>query len=174
MGSKEVACYVENNRVLVGCTSTRWCLLYRLQPQDFQQPRVCCPPGPVREPGLRICVPADTHVYNSYELRQGMGSWIQVTCWIDKISTLEGEPSIWPGMNTESSTEIQNYLLPYGHDPYGSQSTGNGSHHWCFYLWEILRHIPWMQVVSSRWVPFEFWWVYDVGRRSFGICASKM
>ena len=24
-------------------------------------------------------------------------------------------------------------LEPMGHDPYGSQSTGNGSHHWCLY-----------------------------------------
>ena len=38
-----------------------------------------------------------------------------------------------------TSTEIQNDLLPYGslgptsHDPYGSKSTGNGSHHWYFY-----------------------------------------
>ena len=36
----------------------------------------------------------------------------------------------------QACSEIQNYLLPYGslgptdHDPHGSQSTGNGSHHW--------------------------------------------
>ena len=42
------------------------------------------------------------------------------------------------------TAEIQNYLLPYGslrptdHGPYGSQSSVNGSHHWCFYTLEIL------------------------------------
>ena len=46
------------------------------------------------------------------------------------------------------NAEIQNYLLPDGslgptdHDPYGSQSTGNVSHHWCFYLLEILICVP--------------------------------
>ena len=59
-------------------------------------------------------------------------------------------------------TEIQNYLLPDGslgptyHDPYGSQSTGNGCHHWYFYSLEILRCVPRMQIVIRRWVPFEF------------------
>ena len=58
-------------------------------------------------------------------------------------------------------TEIQNYVLPYGslgptgYDPYRSQSTGNGSHHWCFLSLEILRCLPWTHVVSSWWVPFE-------------------
>ena len=58
-------------------------------------------------------------------------------------------------------TEIQNYLLPYGsrgsptdYDPCGSPSTGNGSHHWCLCLLEILRRLPRTQVVSSWWVPF--------------------
>ena len=60
------------------------------------------------------------------------------------------------------TSEIQNYLRPDGslgptdHDPYGSQSTGNGSHHWCFYLLEILICVPRTQVVSSWWVRFEF------------------
>ena len=64
-------------------------------------------------------------------------------------------------------SQIQNYLLGYGslgptgHDPYGSQSTGNGSHHWCFWSLEIFRCIPRMHVVGSPWVPFEFQWVYD-------------
>ena len=62
--------------------------------------------------------------------------------------------------------EIQNYVLPYGslgptdHDPYGSQSTGNGSHHWCLYSLEILRCVPRMQVISRWGVPFEFYWGY--------------
>ena len=62
-----------------------------------------------------------------------------------------------------------------GHDPYGSQSAGNGSHHWCFYSWEILRYVPRTQIVNSWWVPFEFWWVHDAGRGDFGIsaCAWK-
>ena len=69
--------------------------------------------------------------------------------------------------------EIQNYLLPYGslgptgHDPYGSESTGNGSHHWCFYSMEILRCIPRTQVVSMM-NPF---WVHDAGRSDFGITS---
>ena len=39
-------------------------------------------------------------------------------------------------------------LWPTDHDPYGSQSTDNGSHHWCLYSLEILRCVPRMQVVS--------------------------
>ena len=68
---------------------------------------------------------------------------------------------------TKCIPEIQNYLLPYGylgptdHGPYGSQSTGNGSQHWCLYSLGILRCIPRTQVVSSWWVPFEF---YDAGQ----------
>ena len=53
------------------------------------------------------------------------------------------------------SRQIQIYLLTYGslgptsHDPYGSQSTGNGSHHWCFYSLKIFRCVPRTQVVFS-------------------------
>ena len=45
-------------------------------------------------------------------------------------------------------SEIYNYSLPCGslgptgHNPYGSQSTGDGSHHWCFYSLEILQCVP--------------------------------
>ena len=59
------------------------------------------------------------------------------------------------------SAAIQNYWFPYvslghmGHDPYGSQSTGNGSHHWYFYTLQILGCVPRTQVASSWWVPFE-------------------
>ena len=72
-------------------------------------------------------------------------------------------------------TEIQNHLISYGslesmnHDPYRSQSTRNGSHHWCFYSLEILRCVPRIQVVSSWWVPFQFWRVDDAGRNDFRI-----
>ena len=55
---------------------------------------------------------------------------------------------------------------PTGHDPYGSQSTGNRSHHWWFYSLEILRCIPRMLVVTSWWVR-----VYDTGRGNFEIPA---
>ena len=57
--------------------------------------------------------------------------------------------------------QIQNYLLPNGslgptsHDHHGSQSTGNGSHHWCFYSLEILRCITRTQVVKQLMSPFR-------------------
>ena len=41
---------------------------------------------------------------------------------------------------SQGPTEIKKYLLPYGslgptgHDPFESQSTRNGSHHWCLSL----------------------------------------
>ena len=44
-----------------------------------------------------------------------------------------------------------------GHDPYGSQSARNGSHHWCFYSWENLRYVPRTQIVNSWWVPLSFY-----------------
>ena len=31
------------------------------------------------------------------------------------------------------------------------------------------RHIPRMQVVSSWWVPFEFWWIDDAGCSDFRV-----
>ena len=70
-------------------------------------------------------------------------------------------------------SEIQKYLLlygslgPTGHDPYGSQSTRNGSHHWCLYSLENLMCDA--GIISRWWVPFEFYWVYDAGRSNFGI-----
>ena len=56
--------------------------------------------------------------------------------------------------NVFASSENQNHLLlhgslrPMSHDPYGSQSTRNGSLHWCFY-------IPWWchQMETFYW-PF--------------------
>ena len=47
-------------------------------------------------------------------------------------------------------------LGPMGHDPYGSKSTGNGSHHWCLYYLEILICVPRTHIDISWWVPFEF------------------
>ena len=75
--------------------------------------------------------------------------------------------------------EIQNYWLPHGsvwsmgHDPYGSQSTGNGSHHWYFYTLENLGWVPRTQVVRSWWVPFEIEWVYDAGHSNFRISVMQ-
>ena len=80
---------------------------------------------------------------------------------------VKGAPCV-QGMDNKACAEIQNYLLPYGslgptgHDPYQPQSTGNGSHHWWFYSFEILKCVPRMQVVSSSWVPFESLWVHYI------------
>lgn len=57
----------------------RFCSVGRMQPEDLQQPGVCCPPGSVCQPGLRGCLPADTHVHHSHELRQRLGSRVQVS-----------------------------------------------------------------------------------------------
>lgn len=51
----------------------------RVQPEDFQQPGVCRPPGSVGQPGLRGCLPADPHVYHPHEFCQGLGSRVQVS-----------------------------------------------------------------------------------------------
>ena len=83
---------------------------------------------------------------------------------------------IW-GSTLIRNSEIQNYLLPHeslgptSHDPYGSQSTGNGSHHWWFYSLKILRFIFRMQIVNSCWVPFEFYMsIWPLG--DFGFCGN--
>ena len=57
-------------------------------------------------------------------------------------------------LSTLSFAEYQSYWLlyvslrPMGHDPYGSHSTRNGSHHWYFHTLEILERVPRTQVVS--------------------------
>ena len=62
---------------------------------------------------------------------QGLTHWGRVTHICIRKLNIIGQIMACP--------EIQNYLLSYeslgptGHDPYGSQSTWNGSHHWCFY-----------------------------------------
>lgn len=55
-----------------------FCSVGRMQPEDLQQPGVCRPPGSVCQPGLRGRVPADPDVHHPHELRQGLGSRVQV------------------------------------------------------------------------------------------------
>ena len=56
--------------------------------------------------------------------------------------------------------EIQNYLLAFGclgstgHDPYVSQSIGNGSCHWCFYSLEIYQMHPQDAGIYQLMSPF--------------------
>lgn len=54
------------------------CPVGRVQPEDLQQPGVRRPLGSVRQPGLRGRVPADPHVHHPHELRQRLGSRVQV------------------------------------------------------------------------------------------------
>lgn len=49
-----------------------------MQPEDLQQPGVCRPPGSVCQPGLRGSLPADPDVHHPHELRQRLGSRVQV------------------------------------------------------------------------------------------------
>ena len=49
-----------------------------MQPEDLQQPGVRRPLSAVCQPGLRGRLPADPHVHHSHELRQGLGSRVQV------------------------------------------------------------------------------------------------
>lgn len=55
-----------------------FCSVGRMQPEDLQQPGVCRPPGSICQPGLRGRVPADPDVHHPHELRQGLGSRVQV------------------------------------------------------------------------------------------------
>ena len=91
--------------------------------------------------------------------------WLQVAGASAGVETVAGDllphligdakaevDTIKVGSGWNGLAEIQNYLLiygflgPTGHDPYGFQSTGNGSHHQIFYSLEILRCVPRTQV----------------------------
>lgn len=63
------------------------CPVCRMQPEDLQQPGVRCPLSSVCQPGLRGRVPADPHVHHSHELRQRLGSRVQVGAGMPVLGT---------------------------------------------------------------------------------------
>ena len=125
------------------------------------------------EPCLSVCLSVCVFVCVSLSLSLSISlsrslslEFIQLF-WLRKLQQfvrIKGKFQIWNLVIIGSGAtyaEIQNYWLPYrslgpmGHDPYASQNTGNGSHHWYFYTLEILGCVPRTQVVNSWWVPFE-------------------
>lgn len=67
------------NQVKLMPRSLLFSFFHRMQLEDFQQPGIRSSPGSVSEPGLRGRVPADQNVHDSDELRQGLGSRVQVS-----------------------------------------------------------------------------------------------
>ena len=82
-----------------------------MQPEDLQQPGVCRPPGSVCQPGLRGRVPADPDVHHPHELRQGLGSRVQVGVGVP----VPGMRGLQVAQNTEQGLPRDELGWPFPH-----------------------------------------------------------